>query len=240
MDMRRSRAYRPGHGPVEVMEPRLALSGIIASLATTPRANHPARAAAGTSVHALAGVGGQNPAFLTNQFLQPTGTPTPKELRREYFRFTFVGPYSGGPGQFSDVKSSVYIRGEGRSTIILHGDLQLKAIVPTDPTRPTSGQLTIFDRNINANTVVGLDLLGSTADLDRRGRPTHLKFQTDPNVSSGIAVESLSSGTVDIRYRPGRGGIHGVADTGTASVVIQGTFYTLGTSNLLRNVAINP
>lgn len=224
------------------------MSGIIASLATTPRANHPHPTSSGT-VHAEAGGSGTGGgttngfpagAFQTNQFLQPTGTPTTKETRREFFRFTFIGPYSKGPGRFSDELSQVYVRGAGRSTIYLHGDLQLKALVPTDPTRPTAGQLTIYDRNINSNTTVGLDLLGSTADIDRGGRPTHFQFQTDANVSSGIAVEALSKGTIDIRYLPGRGGIKGVADTGTARVTIQGTFYTLGTANLLRNVAINP
>ena len=105
--------------------------------------------------------------------------------------------------------------------------------MPTDLSRPTAGESTSFDKNINTNSVFGFDLVGSTADLDAAGRPTHFTAATDVNISSGTFVESQSTATVDIKYFPdGKSHRYGVS-AGRATVVIRGFAYTFGTGNIL-------
>jgi hypothetical protein len=232
-----SRRSRKLHLACEQVEPRALLSGVIASMAT-----HPMLTARGSA--ASRGDSGlpqsQGPLPGATSFFQPTGTPTRHEVQRETFQFTLKGPYLVAGGRFDSQILSIYIRGAATSNFFLHGDGQIGLVVPADANALVSGQASLFDRNINANSAFGLDLAGDPAGLDAKGRPTHLTLSTDVNVSSGIFVESFSQGTVDIRYISSGRHKAGVIDQGTALVKIRGTAYTLGTANILRNVALNP
>jgi hypothetical protein len=243
----RDRRLRP---TLERVEARELLSAILALLASQPPAAHGHFA----TVHANAGGGSggnggspqtssgqmQGPIGNATDFFVPTGNPTPHEQARQQFQFTIVGPYLIAPGRFDNQQKTIFIRGAGTSTYFLHGDGQLGATVPVDPTIPASAQLTFFDRNINANSVFGFDLAADRATgFDARGRPAHFQLSTDVNISSGLFVESLSKGTVDIRYVPSRHHIPGVFEQGTAYVLVRGQAYTLGTANILRNTDIN-
>jgi hypothetical protein len=127
----------------------------------------------------------------------------------------------------------VLIKGIGSSNFFLHGDLQLGAVVPTDPSRPTSRAATSFDRNTNSNSAFGVDLIGSTADLDRVGRPTKFTFTIDTNLSGGVFGQANGTGTVTIRYIPDGHHADGIASQGRAIVLIKGDVYTLKTNNIL-------
>ena len=168
-----------------------------------------------------------------NRFLTPTGTPSLHEMRRQRVRLTFDGKFVQGRPRFSDTQSQVYIKGVGTSTFFLHGDLQLGAYVPKDLATPTSGQATSYDRNNNTNAAFGIDLLGSTASLDRAGRPTQFAFTMDQNISAGIFGASIGSGTVKIRYTPNGKVQPGILSQGRAQVVIVGDVYTYRTSGIL-------
>jgi hypothetical protein len=216
------------------LEHRSLLSGIIASMATQALVK---------PHHAIVDSGfpqSQGPFPGATEFFNPTGTPTPHEVRRQAFNFTLVGPYIVGPGRFSSQLLTIYIRGNSKSNYYFEGDGQIGMTVPTDPNALVSGQATFFDRNINANSVFGLDLAGSPSSLDSQGRPTQLVLSTDVNISSGIFVESLSQGIVKIRYVSSGQHQGNVLDSGKAFVTIRGTAYTLGTANILRNTQINP
>ncbi|MBX6313626.1 MAG: hypothetical protein IRY99_12020, partial [Isosphaeraceae bacterium] len=177
--------------------------------------------------------GGGGTMMLNNEFLNPTGTPTPHEVRRQTFRAVFVGPFLQGPGRFDNVASTLYIKGAGSSTYFNHGDAQLGAFIPKDRSVPATGQLTSFDRNINANSAFSFDLVGDPQAVDRFGRPTRFTATVDVTTSSGIFVEAQGQGTVTIRYFPSGTHRPGVISEGKAIIVIKGQFYTLGTANIL-------
>lgn len=239
------RRFRPA---MDGMERRELLSGLAAALASRHAALH-ASAAAGNGGSGGSGSGGSqggggsavavngpNGTTLTtgapNQYLQPTGTPARHERARQAFAFKFAGAFVQGPGRYSDEATLVHVKGVGSSTFFLHGDIQIGAITPTDPARPTSGAATSFDRNINANSVFGLDMTGSTADVDAAGRPTHFTAATDTNLSAGIFAEAPSTATVDIKYFPdGKAHPKGFS-AGRATVVIRGFVYSLGVANI--------
>ena len=64
----------------------------------------------------------QNQGFLPpaspgyNLVLQPTGTATPAEVKRQLFKAVYRGPYIIGPGSFSSQALQVFIRGAGTAT----------------------------------------------------------------------------------------------------------------------------
>ena len=55
---------------------------------------------------------------------------------------------------------------------MLHSDIQLRLAVATDPSLQTTGASAIFDRNINSNTVLGLDLATPRTNVDAAAGPT--------------------------------------------------------------------
>lgn len=179
---------------------------------------------------------------VNNMALAPTGNPKPGQLRRERFTAQFVGPYSVIPGRTSTQAIQTRIQGAGTATTILHGDIQILLVTPSDGTLPIGGVLTIFDRNLNSNTTLGLDLSASQQDVDRGGRPNHIPIVTsDANISSGVYVESYTQGVVNIRYIPGgRPTIPGAISQGTAIVTIHAHIYTANTSFILRNANLDP
>ena len=203
--MTRRRQVRPS---VEGMEARQVLSAVVPLATVAP---------------------------TSNQFLDPTGHPTAHEMRRQHVRFAFDGKFLQGRGRFDDVASQVVIKAIGTSTYFLHGDIQLGAFVPTDPSRPTSGDASSFDRNVNSNSSYVFDLLGSTGDLDRAGRPTKFTFTVNPSASGGNFSNATGSGTVTIRYLPKGQHRDGVSSEGRALVLIVGDVYTLRTNNQLAS-----
>ena len=174
-----------------------------------------------------------------NALISPAGNPSRREVARQRFRATFNGPFTVGPGRFDTQARLLNVRGTGRDTYSLHADVQIGIVVPANPNQPTTGVLTIYDRNTNSGTVVALDLTADPTSVDAAGRPNRFVFQTNDTLSSGVFAQSTSSGTVEIRYngRSGRRGL--VRGAGNASVVVSGSAYTLGVTNALRNSDIN-
>jgi hypothetical protein len=189
----------------------------------------------------------QNQGFLPpahpgyNLILQPTGTATPAEVRRQRFTAVYRGNYIIGPGDFSSQARIVSIRGAGTANTMLHSDIQMRLAIPTDPSLEITGATGIFDRNLNSNTVLGLDLATPGNNVDSRGRPVHINSVTlDVNASAGIYDEAFAQGVIDIHYYPTRNTIPGAIEQGTAVVKIFGQIYTAGVAFILRNSTINP
>jgi hypothetical protein len=165
------------------------------------------------------------------------GQPTSHELAREEFRAVFTGPYTIGPGRFSDQSRILYFRGVGGSTDFLHGNFNMGIATPTDPTILPSGAAVLNDKNNNGAGILGLDVQVDPTSYDRAGRPTRLTFDSDPNIYSGGFFVSQSTGTVQIHYQPGRvsGRFPGATGQGVATVYFSGLVYTSGLTNPIRN-----
>lgn len=244
------RGIRPG---LEPFETRALLSGILTVMATTPlhstrRLSTQAAAMDGSVLVANRFVpSGTSIALPTNQgpqgtnlALTPTGNLTRRELKREQFSATFTGKYAVGPGRTDTESQVTLIRGAGGSNQFLHGDLQIQIVKPTDPTVPFGGVLAIFDRNINSNSALGLDLTAPQGDADAAGRPNALSLSLDTNESSGVYDEGYAQGIVSIRYLPSARKTPGVISQGTAVVKIRAQIYTTGVDFILANSNINP
>ncbi len=189
----------------------------------------------------------QNQGFLPpaspgyNLVLQPTGTATPAEVKRQLFRAVYRGPYIIGPGSFSSQSMQVFIRGAGTSTTMLHTDIQMRLAVASDPTLETTGSAVIFDRNLNSNTVLGLDLATPRTNVDSQGRPNQITGVTlDVNASAGVYDEAFAQGVIDIRYYPTGKKIPGAAQQGTAVIKVYGQIYAPNVDFILRNSSLNP
>ena len=168
---------------------------------------------------------------------------TQRQFRREQFKARYVGTYTEGSGRTAAEKNQVFITGAGNANTILHSDIQLLIVTPTDPSSPIGGVTTIFDRNINSNTALGLDLASpqSSQTIGRNGLPVLLnKVSVDVNISSGVYTEGYSLGTIRIRYIPSGKHTPGVLSQGKAIVTIHAQIYTPNTSFILRNAHINP
>lgn len=234
-DRRHLRTLRPS---VERVEGRALLS-TSALLAFAGPTVHPRQAT--TNAGALTIGMNQGPQGNATDFLQPTGNPTPHELAREQFKATFTGNYTLGNGRYDSQSRSFEFHGAGTGSYFLHGDIQVGTVTPKDTTHPISGLFSIFDRNINTNFNYGGDISGDqVTGVDRFGRPTKLSFTTDVNASGGIALNSLSQGTITIRYHSGGHASRGVLAQGTASILVQARVYTLGVGSILHNAKINP
>jgi hypothetical protein len=176
-----------------------------------------------------------------NLVIQPTGTATPAEVKRQLFKAVYRGPYIITPGAFSSQAMLVNIRGAGTNTTMLHSDIQMRLAVSTDPSLETTGASAIFDRNINSNTVLGLNLATPRTNVDNGGRPNVITSVTlDVNSSSGVYDESYAQGVVDIHYYPSGKKTPGALDEGTAIVKIYAQIYAPNVAFILRNTDINP
>jgi hypothetical protein len=249
MGRRIARDHRPA---VEQCERRDMLSGITAVMAGNSIAANMrtlARAAAKSASNpSIALPQNQGPLLnpdgsINNAALAPTGNLTQRQFRQEQFKARYVGTYTVGGGRTSTEKNQVFITGAGESNTILHSDIQLLLVSPIDPSSPIGGVATIFDRNINTNTVLGFDLSApqTSQTIGRAGLPTMLnRVSIDANISSGTYVEGFSVGTVSIRYIPSGKHTPGVLSQGKAIVTIHAQIYTANTSFILRNAHINP
>jgi hypothetical protein len=178
---------------------------------------------------------------IVNAALAPTGTLTRRELRRERFVAQYVGTYTVGPGRTSDEANQTFITAAGSANTMLHSDIQMLLVTPKDSSNPIGGVSTIFDRNLNTNTVLGFDLSAPQQDVDRGGRPDYIPtVSVDVNVSSGTYVEAYSVGTISIKYIPSGKHTPGVFSQGKAIVTIRAQIYTTNASFILRNANIDP
>jgi hypothetical protein len=189
----------------------------------------------------------QNQGFLSpanpgyNLLLQPTGNATPAEVKRQLFTAVYRGPYIITPGAFSSQSMLVAIRGAGTANTMLHSDIQLRLAVPTDHTLQTTGATVIFDRNLNSNTALGLDLATPVTNVDGRGRPNRITSLTlDVNSSSGTYVEGYAQGVINIHYYPSSKKMQGAIEQGTAVVKVFAQVYSGKVAFILRNSDINP
>jgi hypothetical protein len=122
-----------------------------------------------------------------------------------------------------------------------HADIQMNIVKPVDPTLPNSGVLTIFDRNLNSNTVLGMDFIAPFERVDRGGRPNFFdRVSIDVNESSGVYDEAYSQGVIKIRYMPDTRHLPGIFGQGKVIVKIEAQIYTTGVDFLLANSNINP
>jgi hypothetical protein len=180
-----------------------------------------------------------NPGY--NLILQPTGTATRAEVKRQLFTAVYRGPYLIAPGSYSSQAQQVFFRGDGSANTMLHSDIQMRLAIPSDPLLQTTGASTIFDRNLNSNTVLGLDLATPRTNVDNRGRPNHITSVTlDVNASAGVYDEAFAQGVMDIHYYPSAKKIPGATEQGTAIVKIHAQIYSGLVAFILRNSDINP
>jgi hypothetical protein len=258
-EMMGRRIHRDLRPRVECCESRQLLSGITDVLAVP---GHISSRGTGRAIANLAGAGSatfpssivlggvalnQGPLLnpdgtINNLALAPTGTPKPGELKRQRFVARYVGPYSIVPGRTSTEAIQTLIQGTGTANTMLHSDIQIRLVTPKDPNAPFGGVSTIFDRNINTNTVLGFDLAAPQQNIDRGGRPNHITTVTiDANSSAGVYVEAYGQGVVNIHYIPGgRRTLPGANSQGTAIVTIHAQIYAPNASFILRNTQLNP
>jgi hypothetical protein len=176
-----------------------------------------------------------------NLVLQPTGTASPGEVKRQLFKATYKGTYIIAPGAFSSQASQVFIRGVGSASSMLHSDIQMRLAVASDPSLETTGAAGIFDRNLNSNTVLGLDLATPRTNVDSRGRPNLITGVTlDVNASAGVYDEAFAQGVFDIHYYPAAKKAPGALEQGTVVVKIHAQIYSALVGFILRNSNINP
>ncbi len=177
----------------------------------------------------------------TNLLLQPEGEMSPSEFRRTQYQATFVGPYTIGPGRYASEALQVSVRGAGRTTDMLHADIQVGAIIARDPSVQNSGASVIFDRNLNSNSALGFNLASPSTDVDSQGRPNRfVGVSLDANSSSGSYVEGFSQGVMEIRYVPSGRRTPAGFEQGTAYVKFKGQVYAPRVAFILRNSNINP
>ena len=227
------RAVRPSLEPMEGR--RLPSSAVIIAMANanplpSRSALLDAASARGLQAAATPPTGTSSPAPL----VPGQGQPSPQELRRQAFSASFTGPYTIGPGRFSDQARLAFFRGVGGSNQFLHGDLEMGVVTPTDPTAPLSGAAVMNDKSTNSGGILGLDLAADPSTLDAKGRPTTLALSNDANIYSGIYFINTSSGTASIRYHSYHRNARGLV-SGIATVTFQGSVYTSGLTNPLRN-----
>jgi hypothetical protein len=176
-----------------------------------------------------------------NLALMPTGTLTPRELRRQQFAATFEGHYMVGPGRTSTEAMQIKINGVGGANTMAHPDIQVSIVKAIDPALGNSGVLAIFDRNLNSNTVLGMDFTAPIQNVDQAGRPNLFgQVSIDANESSGVYDEAYSQGVIQIKYIPSGKRTPGVINQGTAIVKIRAQIYTTGVDFILANSNINP
>lgn len=165
------------------------------------------------------------------------GQPTPHEQGRLRFNAALSGPYVVGPGRYTGVDRSFYLRGVGTSSAFLHGEFQMEIVRPVDPSSPLIGTATLFDRNINNGSLV-LNIQGDRSAVDRFGRPTRLNWQVS-DASGASFTDAAGSGTMQIRYfSGGRGRQPRVLEQGNAAVVLRGMVYATGTNNVTSAIDI--
>jgi hypothetical protein len=180
---------------------------------------------------------------INNQALAPTGTLSHRELRREQFVARYVGTYTVGAARTSDESIQTFITAAGTANTMLHSDIQLLLVSPKNASLPIGGVSAIFDRNLNTNTVLGLDEAAPQTPqfINRLGLPSFLpKVSLDVNLSAGTYDEAYAVGTMSIHYTPSGKHTTGVISQGKAVVTIHAQIYAANVGFILRNANIDP
>ena len=167
--------------------------------------------------------------------------PRPNEVVRQRFTAKFTGNVQEQSPRLLDQKQQFYFLGPGTSSGFLHGTAQVRYYTPntrpltfpdpTDPTGPpiteivtvTTGTISMSDRSTQSGGVILANLVGSTADEDRLGRPTHFNLTLNGGGGSGgIYASSVGSGTLDIAYKGNK-----------ATITVHATIFVSGVGNPL-------
>jgi hypothetical protein len=239
---------------LEVFERRELLSAITDLIAANSiAAGHKVQSAASAAIssQSIAISANQGPLLnsgnpnnpINNQALAPTGTLTPRQQRKERFVAHYVGTYTVGAGVTSDQRIQTFITGAGSANTMLHSDIQLLLVTPKDTSVPIGGVSAIFDRNLNTNTVLGMDESApqSPQTVNRLGLPSLVPtVSIDVNLSSGTYDEAYSVGTVNVHYIPSGKHTPGVISQGKAIVTIHAQIYAPNVGFILRNANIDP
>jgi hypothetical protein len=173
----------------------------------------------------------------------PAGQLTPHEVARQTFVAKFIGPYTIGPGRFTDQASQVFVLGTGGSNQSLHMNLQMGFFPPADPTGTTTGVAALFPKNVaQTGSLLALGLAGP-ARGNLRGIPTHFTWTVDSN-SGGLYLAAgdfgTGQGTLDIRLIPGGKVPQGASGAGEAIVVVRGLVNTGGMLNDIATLGNRP
>jgi hypothetical protein len=252
MGRRIPRDLRPFMEEFERRELLSAITDLIAANSIAAGRKAQSAAASAISSQSIAAASNQgplltsnNPGFnpINNQALAPTGTLTRRQQRKERFVAHYVGTYTVGAGVTSDQRIQTFITGVGSASTMLHSDIQMLLVSPIDTSSPIGGASAIFDRNLNSNTVLGLDLAApqSSQYINRLGLPSLLPtVSVDVNSSSGAYDEAYSVGTINIHYIPSGKHTPGVLSQGKAIVTIHAQIYAPNVDFILRNANIDP
>jgi hypothetical protein len=242
---------------VELFECRALLSSIIDVEASTPAVGHHGSRASTNLATAISSSSTgfsntDNPANLTqgpqtaNLALTPTGTLKPGEIKREQFVAHYVGTYSVIPGRTSTEAFQIVVQAAGTSNTMLHSDFQARIVAANSSATtsgtplPVSGVSSIFDRNLNTNTVLGFDFADVNNSVNNAGLPNQFaSVSIDVNESAGTYVEAYSQGAISIKYEPSANHAQGTIGQGKALVTIRAQIYAPDASFILRNANIN-
>jgi hypothetical protein len=253
MGRRIPRDLRPFLEEFERRELLSAITDLIAASSIAAGRKAQSAATAAISSQSIAAASNQGPLIkgapnpfvnpINNQALAPTGTLTRRQQRKERFVAQYVGTYTVGAGITSDQRIQTFITGVGSANTMLHSDIQLLLVTPIDTSFPIGGVSAIFDRNLNTNTVLGLDVSApqTSQDVNRLGLPSLIPtVSVDVNSSSGTYDEAYSVGTINIRYIPNGKHTRGVLSQGKAIVTIHAQIYAPNVDFILRNANIDP
>jgi hypothetical protein len=257
MAKRRRRVARP---LLELVECRELLSSIIDVLASTSAASHHGSSASTNLAAALSASRSgftttNDPSQLTqgplagtqNVAITPSGTFKPAAIKRQRFVARYVGPYSVIPGKTNTQSFQVIVQAAGTANTMLHSDFQARIVTPSTPATPDgtptpiSGVSSIFDRNLNTNTVLGFDFADPNSTVNSSGLPDQFtSVSIDVNSSAGTYDEAYGQGVINIKYEPSGKHAAGTLSQGTAIVTIKAQIYASDASSILRNATIDP
>jgi hypothetical protein len=170
--------------------------------------------------------------FSHAQAVPSAPAPTPHEKVRESFDARFQGPFTTGPGRFTNEALLTFVKGGGTSNQFLHGDVLIKITTPKDPTQPVTGTAELLSKTVaTSGTILVLDLTGR-APANPLQPPGHLTW-TVSGSSSGTYTNATGQGTLDLIYFPGGKRPQRAFQAGTAGAVFHGQVNTTGVGNYL-------
>jgi hypothetical protein len=127
-----------------------------------------------------------------------------------------------------------YIYGGGTSSAFFHGNFELAAFSPADPTTgQVTGTATLFVKNVaNSGNALSLSLIG-VPPADSYSPPTLMAWTVN-GASGGVFANATGQGTVEIHYAPGGHLPQRATTAGKAFLIFRGQVQTTGTSNNLN------
>jgi len=198
----------------------------------------PSHGVGSLAIHRAAPLVVAAPAAPVAPAAQPVNmAPTPQELAREQYlaRVTRIQVGQGAP-RFTDQKAQFLYAGSGVSNQAIAIRMVMRLYIPTDPAQPITGIASLRNRDIaTTGTNLILDLTGSSADVDARGRPTRLTWTVDGNAGGSYAGATAvnpdgtaGTGTLDLIYAPNPNHApHGTGiNAGSATALFKGLIRT--------------